>query len=42
LAITSGRTVTAVTDDFNIMIKAIETPPNYAVWHVPVLSARKP
>jgi ubiquinone/menaquinone biosynthesis C-methylase UbiE len=42
LAKTSGRTVTAVTDDFNIMIQAIETPPNYAVWHVPVLSARKP
>ena len=27
---------------FDAMIGAIETPPNYAVWHVPVISARRP
>jgi ubiquinone/menaquinone biosynthesis C-methylase UbiE len=41
LANTAGRPLTAVVADFNALIHAIETPPNYAVWHVPVLSARK-
>jgi hypothetical protein len=42
LAVASGRSVRAVLADFDTMIEAIETPPNYAVWHVPVISARKP
>jgi len=24
------------------MIDAVSTPPHYAVWHVPVISARRP
>lgn len=31
-----------VVADFNWIIKTVETPPNYAVWHVPVISGRKP
>jgi len=27
---------------FEAMATAIETPPNYAVWQVPVVSGRKP
>lgn len=42
LATASQRTVAAVLADFDRMIAAIETPPQYAVWQVPVLSARKP
>jgi SAM-dependent methyltransferase len=42
LAEASGRSVQAVIDDMNILIHAIETPPNYAVWHVPVIAGRKP
>ncbi len=41
LADATGREVTAVTADFDTMITAIETPPHYAVWHVPVASGRK-
>ena len=41
LAEASGRTPALVRSDFDAMISAIETPPNYAVWHVPVVSARK-
>ncbi|MEO6364712.1 MAG: methyltransferase domain-containing protein [Luteimonas sp.] len=41
LAQASGRTVAAVSSDFDAMIGAIETPPQYAVWHVPVVSGRK-
>ncbi len=41
LAEVSGRSVEAVVGDMNAMIHAIETPPNYAVWHVPIVSARK-
>jgi ubiquinone/menaquinone biosynthesis C-methylase UbiE len=41
LAEASGRTVDAVNADMNQLIHAIETPPNYAVWHVPVISGRK-
>ena len=42
LAKASGRTIDAVTADMDQLIYAIETPPNYAVWHVPVISGRKP
>lgn len=42
LAGASGRTVEAVRADMGAFIHAIETPPNYAVWHVPVISGRKP
>ena len=41
LAEATGRTVAEVTTDFNIMITAIETPPAYVVWQVPVASGRK-
>lgn len=41
LAQASGRTLVAVTGDFDAMIAAIETPPHYAVWHVPIVSGRK-
>jgi SAM-dependent methyltransferase len=37
-----GRTVEAVTGDFDTMIAAIRTPPQYVVWHVPVVSGRTP
>ncbi len=42
LAEAAGRTVEAVNRDMNQLIHAIETPPNYVVWHVPVVSGRKP
>jgi SAM-dependent methyltransferase len=42
LAKVSQRSIETVTNDFNRMIYAIETPPNYVVWHVPVASAQKP
>jgi SAM-dependent methyltransferase len=42
LAGASGRTPEAVRDDFDRLIGAIETPPQYVVWHVPVASGRKP
>ena len=42
LAEASGRSIADVTTDFNALISAIETPPRYAVWHVPVVSGRKP
>ncbi|MEO7148884.1 MAG: methyltransferase domain-containing protein [Rhodanobacteraceae bacterium] len=42
LAIASGRASEDVRADFDAMIAAIETPPGYAVWHVPVISGRKP
>jgi ubiquinone/menaquinone biosynthesis C-methylase UbiE len=42
LAEASGRGVDAVIDDMNRLVHAIETPPHYAVWHVPVISSRKP
>jgi hypothetical protein len=28
--------------DFDAMITEVETSPHYAVWHVPVISARRP
>jgi ubiquinone/menaquinone biosynthesis C-methylase UbiE len=42
LAEATGRARVEVTADFEAMIAAIATPPQYAVWHVPVASARKP
>ena len=42
LADASGRSAAEVTADFDTIIRAIETPPYYAVWHVPVVSGRKP
>ena len=42
LAGASARTVAEVRADFERMITAIETPPQYVVWHVPVVSAHKP
>lgn len=42
LAEASGRSQSEVTADFNTLISAIETPPQYAVWHVPIISGRKP
>lgn len=42
LAEASGRLVTEVTADMDMLIRAIETPPSYAVWHVPVISGRRP
>lgn len=41
LADATGRNSEDVAADFNKMIYAIETPPHYAVWHVPVVSGRK-
>ena len=42
LATVTGRPDAAVAADFDRMIDAIRTPPNYVVWHVPVVSGRKP
>jgi hypothetical protein len=42
LATASGRTPDQVRADFERMIEAIRTPPNYAVWQVPVVSGRRP
>lgn len=42
LAGASGRPVADVSADFNRLISAVRTPPQYAVWHVPVISGRKP
>ncbi len=42
LAEASGRPVAEVAADFDTIIASIETPPNYAVWHVPIVSGRKP
>ncbi|KFN41009.1 class I SAM-dependent methyltransferase [Arenimonas oryziterrae] len=41
LAGASGRRAAEVAADFDTMIHAIETAPDYAVWHVPVASARR-
>jgi SAM-dependent methyltransferase len=42
LAEASGRSAAEVAADFDTIIMAVETPPYYAVWHVPVVSGRKP
>jgi SAM-dependent methyltransferase len=41
LAQASGRTPEQVARDFDTIIGTVETPPYYAVWHVPVVSGRK-
>ena len=41
LARAGGRAPADVRADFDARISAIETPPNYAVWHVPVISGRR-
>ena len=42
LAAASRRQPHEVRADFNRMIEAIRTPPNYAVWQVPVIGGRRP
>ncbi|WP_257458888.1 class I SAM-dependent methyltransferase [Archangium lipolyticum] len=42
LAGVTRRPIAEVTADFDAMISAIETPPQYVVWHVPIVSGRKP
>lgn len=42
LAQASGRAPAEVRADFDSMIASVETPPHYAVWHVPVISGRSP
>lgn len=42
LAETTRRPLADVRADFDTMIADVATPPNYAVWHVPVISARRP
>jgi len=42
LAETTQRPLDDVRADFDSMIADVATPPNYAVWHVPVISARRP
>jgi ubiquinone/menaquinone biosynthesis C-methylase UbiE len=41
LATANGREQAEVRADFDAMIAAVETAPNYAVWHVPVISGRR-
>jgi len=41
LAEATGRTAAEIDADMGRMVTAIATPPNYAVWHVPVASARR-
>jgi ubiquinone/menaquinone biosynthesis C-methylase UbiE len=41
LAQSSGRAAADVRADFDAMIADIQTPPRYAVWHVPVIGARR-
>jgi ubiquinone/menaquinone biosynthesis C-methylase UbiE len=42
LAGSSGRSAEAIAAALDEMIDLIRTPPNYAVWQVPVISGRKP
>jgi len=42
LARATGRNPADVGADFDAMITAVETPPQYAVWHVPVISGQHP
>lgn len=42
LAAASARAQADVVADFDAMIESVATPPHYAVWHVPVISARRP
>ena len=38
----SDRPIAEVTADFDALIAAVETPPQYAVWQVPIASGRRP
>lgn len=42
LAVSSGRSLAAINEDFAPIIHAVETPPFYAAWQVPVISGRRP
>ena len=42
LAQATGRLEQDVRADFDAIIALVETPPNYAVWQVPIASARRP
>jgi SAM-dependent methyltransferase len=42
LASAAGRSEQAIAAEFDMMISAILTPPQYAVWQVPIVSGRKP
>ena len=42
LAEASARSIDAVSADFDAMVATILAPSGYAVWHVPVVSGRKP
>lgn len=42
IAEATGRDAGEVRADFDAVIAAIATPPQYAVWHVPVASAQRP
>lgn len=42
LAASSGRSPVSIAENFAAIIDSIETPPNYAVWQVPVISGRRP
>jgi SAM-dependent methyltransferase len=42
LAQASGQPLAQIEAQFAAMAAAVETPPNYAVWQVPIISARKP
>lgn len=42
LAEASRRSVQDVIADFDAIVAAIETPPHYAVWQVPIASGQKP
>jgi len=41
LSASSGRSEEDVRADFDAIIHAIETPPNYAVWQVPVVAGKR-
>lgn len=42
LAESSGRAPESIAASFKAIIESIRVAPNYAVWHVPVISARRP
>jgi ubiquinone/menaquinone biosynthesis C-methylase UbiE len=42
LAESSGRSLADLQAEFAAIINAVQTPPHYAVWQVPVISGRKP
>ena len=42
LSASSGLPASEVQAEFDAMLRAIETPPSYAVWHVPIVAARAP